>query len=219
VIAVNSVPIIGQPLAYGLGFTILIIIVYTESWAGSLVTVAHEGGHMAMALITWRGHRGFELREGGRGATFPEKTGWGVGEILILLAGYPTPPLLGLGAASMIRQAHAWSVLWAALVLLLIASFQARNGLAIMVTLLAFLGIGWAALNGSAYVQAGIAVALAWWMLIGGAYWSSVYLTPGTSDAARLAGATLIPRIVWDMAFASIGVACLWAGGRILLTR
>jgi hypothetical protein len=56
-------------------------------------------------------------------------------------------------------------------------------------------------------------------MLIGGAYWSSVYLTQGTSDAARLAGATLIPRIVWDMAFASIGVACLWAGGRILLTR
>lgn len=82
-IAVNSVPIIGQPLAYGLGFTVLIIIVYTESWAGSLVTVAHEGGHMAMALITWRGHRGFELRDGGRGATFPEKTGWGVGEIFV----------------------------------------------------------------------------------------------------------------------------------------
>ncbi|WP_445188611.1 M50 family metallopeptidase [Pseudonocardia sp. Cha107L01] len=217
--AVDSVPVIGQPLAYGLGFIMLIFIVFTDSWARSLVTVAHEGGHMAMAMVTWRGHQGFELTDGGGGETTLSKTGWGIGEILILLSGYPAPPLLGLGGAAVIRHGHAWSVLWAALVLLLVALFQAKNSLALLVTALAFLSVGWAALNGSPYLQAAVAIGLVWWMLFGGAYWSSVYLTQGTSDASALAGATLIPRIMWDMLFASIGIICLWAGGHYLLRR
>ena len=37
---------------------------FAKSWTESLVTVAHEGGHMATPALTGRGHRGFTLEEG-----------------------------------------------------------------------------------------------------------------------------------------------------------
>jgi len=59
--ALNNVPIVGAPVSYGLGFIMLVLVVLTDSWARSLVTVAHEGGHMLMAIITGRGYSGFRL--------------------------------------------------------------------------------------------------------------------------------------------------------------
>jgi hypothetical protein len=41
--AVNAIPVVGEPLAWGLGFAMLLFVVFTDSWARSLVTVAHEG--------------------------------------------------------------------------------------------------------------------------------------------------------------------------------
>jgi hypothetical protein len=163
-----------------LGFLILVLVVFTDSWARSLVTVAHEGGHMVMAIITGRGYSHFFLSDGGGGATKGIKAGWGIGDMAVTFVGYPMPCLLGLGGAAIIRHGHAWSVLWVALVLLLVTFFQAGSGsdeggwLAQVVVLLAFLGVGWVALNGSPYLQAAVAVGLVWWMLIGGAYWASV---------------------------------------------
>ena len=221
---VDAVPIIGQPVAYGLGFLILLLVVFTDSWARSLVTVAHEGGHMVMAIITGRGYSHFYLSDGGGGATDGIKAGWGIGGMAVTFVGYPMPCLLGLGGAAIIRHGHAWSVLWVALVLLLVAFFQAGSGsgeggsLAQAVVLLTFLGVGWVALNGSPYLQAAVAVGLVWWMLIGGAYWASVGLIRGEgSDAAALARATLIPRIVWHVVWALIGIFALVTGGRYLL--
>jgi hypothetical protein len=134
------------------------------------------------------------------------------------------PCVLGLGGAAVIRHGQTWSVLWSALVLLLVAFFQAGSGsveggpLAQAVVLLAFLGVGWVALNGGPYLQVAVAVGLVWWMLIGGAYWASVGLSRGKgSDAAVLARTTLIPGVVWHVLWALIGIYALLVGGRYLL--
>jgi hypothetical protein len=96
--------------------------------------------------------------------------------------------------------------------------FQAANWLAILVTVLVLLVVGWAAFAGGPTLQAAVAVGLTWWMLIGGAYWSSSGLWGGgTGDAAHMAEQTWIPRILWDLAFAFVGLVCLWAGARRLL--
>jgi hypothetical protein len=216
--SLNAVPVIGQPVAYGLGFIMLVLVVFTGSWARSLVTVAHEGGHMAMAVVTGRGYSRFTLADGGGGATHDIASHWGFGVILVLLAGYPAPCLLGLGGAALIAEGHAWSVVWAGLFLLLIAFFQAGNPLALAFTLLAFIGVGLAAVLGTPYVQVVVAVGLVWWLLIGGAYWSAKYLFEGgTSDAGRLAQTTFIPAALWDLLFTAIGIATLIAGIKYLL--
>jgi hypothetical protein len=216
--AVNAVPVVGQPLAYGIGFGVLLLVVLGDSWTRSLVTVAHEGGHIIVGALTFRGPLGFTLKDGGGGGTDFAKGHWSVGDILTTFAGYPLPPLAGLGGAYLVRGGDTAAVLWIALVLLLAAFFQAKNALANVVTVLAFLATGWAVLEGTADVKAEVAVGLVWWMLIGGAVYSSIRLGRGDdSDAHVLATRTLVPRVVWHVIWAVIGIVCLWKGGRALL--
>src|SRR3712207_6126549 len=101
--AVNAVPVIGQPLAYGIGFVMLAFVALTGSWARSLVTVAHEGGHMVLAALTGRGHRGFRIKDDGNAATAIVDDSFGVGDWFMTFAGYAFPPLLGLGGVVLIQ--------------------------------------------------------------------------------------------------------------------
>jgi hypothetical protein len=72
--------------------------------------------------------------------------------------------------------------------------------------------------EGSPVLRAAAGATLVWWMLIGGAYYASIGLSRGDgSDAYWLARRTLIPRVVWHIVWAMIGIACLWVGGRHLL--
>jgi len=94
----------------------------------------------------------------------------------------------------------------------------ARNKLAILVTLLAVLGVGWVVFAGGPIIRAAVAVTLVWWMLIGGAYWATTGLfRGGTQDASMLEKRTWIPRVVWDLGFAAVGIFCVWVGGKLLL--
>jgi peptidase M50B-like protein len=216
--AVNAVPIVGGPIAYGIGFVVLLLVVLTGSWARSLVTVAHEAGHMVAAVATFRGHEGFTLADGGGGSTAVYRPKWSIGGVLGTFAGYPTPCLLGLGGAYAVANGRPAAVLWISLVLLLGAYMEAANQLAYVVTTISVLGVGIAAVAGSLPVQAAVAVGLVWWMLIGGAFYASIGLSRDDgSDAASLASRTLVPRIVWHAGWAVIGLVCLWKGGGWLL--
>ncbi|MDT7637026.1 MAG: hypothetical protein QOC83_1314, partial [Pseudonocardiales bacterium] len=93
----------------------LVLVVFTDSWARSLVTVAHEGGHMVMAIITGRGYSHFYLGDGGGGGTKLINAEWGIGDMAVRFVGYPMPCVLGLGGAAVIRHGQTWSVLWSAL--------------------------------------------------------------------------------------------------------
>ena len=151
--AANAVPVVGTPLAYGIGFVVLLLIVFTESWAGSLTTVAHEGAHMVLAVLTFRGHSGFKLNDGGGAATKIDDPSWGVGDYLITFAGYAAPPLLGLGGAHLVRAGNPGGVLVIALILGLAAFFQARNQLAYVVTLLIVIVTGWTLMGAGAWIK------------------------------------------------------------------
>jgi len=216
--AVNAVPVVGTPLAYGLGSLVLLMVAFTDSWGRSLVTVAHEGGHAAVGVLTFRGLRGFDLHDGGGGLTDFDRLYWSISDLLMRIAGYPTPPLLGLGGAVLVSRGQTDSVLWIGLVLLIAMFLIARNKLAILVTLLAVLGVGYVVFAGGLIIRAAVAVTLVWWMLIGGAYWATTGLfRGGTQDASMLEKRTWIPRVVWDLGFAAVGIFCVWVGGKLLL--
>lgn len=216
-------PLVGEPIAYGIGFAVLVVYGLAKSWAESLVTVTHEGGHMAMLALTGRGHRGFRLTEGKdsegnpatNGGTQPVDNSWGVGKWMSLFAGYATPPLVGLGGAYVLTDGNGWGVLWAGIVLLTVALLWANNGLARAVTGLALAGVIWAAAAGSPRVQAAVAFALVWVLLIGGV--AQAVGDNGGSDGPTLAGSTWIPTFVWHALWSAIAVVSLWVGGRLLL--
>mgnify|MGYP001265825175 CR=1 FL=1 len=130
------------------------------------------------------------------------------------------PPLLGLAGAELIATGRAWSFLWVGVVLLLGAWSQFSGAIAGVMVALFGIGIGWVAVSGGPDVQEATALALAWLMLLGGVenVWVLTALRrhPGT-DAAKLAGITWIPTILWILGFWLVALLCLWYGGRILL--
>jgi Peptidase M50B-like len=72
--------VVEEPVAFGIGFAVLVLVAYTGAPADSLVTVAHEGGHMLTLLLTGYGVKRFTLDDKGdrvNGETTPaEKEGW-----------------------------------------------------------------------------------------------------------------------------------------------
>jgi len=215
----NAVPVVGTPLAIGLAVIVLVFVVFAKPWSDALVTLAHEGGHYSMAILTGYRPNSYEVDEDGGGGTGYESDWWSPLRVLRIFAGYATPPLLGLGGATLIARGHTWSVLVIALVLLLASFLIATNSIAIAIAGTAVLGIGAALAIGSPQVQASLAVGLVWLLLLGGMY-DALTIPRGnnSSDIAKLQRDTvIIPRIAWKAAFVLIGLFCLYKGGRDLL--
>lgn len=95
---------------------------------------------------------------------------------------------------------------------------HARDNFTCTVIVLAAVGIGWAAVEGSPPVQGFVAVVLAWWMLFGGVrQLQGMGLGVSGSDAANLSRFTWIPAILWVALFWFVALLCLLVGGRRLL--
>jgi Peptidase M50B-like len=207
----------GSPVVHVAGFVALLLVVFTGTWAGSLVTLAHEGGHAFVALLTGRSVSSLKVNETTGGGVTSHSGGWGVGRVFISLAGYLTPPLLGLAGATLVLAGKSWSVLWAALILLAGAFLHARDPFTNTIIVLAAVGIGWAAVAGPRSVQAFVAVVLVWWLLFGALRSLAALGLGEKGDAANLSRFTWIPAIVWVALFWFVAVLCLWVGGRRLL--
>ncbi|GAA2856606.1 M50 family metallopeptidase [Pseudonocardia halophobica] len=215
-------PLIGTPVVAGIGFVVFVLVFLpvTASWIGSISTIAHEGGHVAMAILTFRNPKGFVLDEnthGGSGGSTDADSSWGAGAILTGIVGYATPPLLGWGGAHLVAEGRAVAVLWIAAVLLLSSFFMARGLFTNLVVLLVGAGIVWALVGGNAAWQAAVAVGLVWVMLFG-AIKGLLQLGFGSrGDAAILARVTWIPAIIWILGWWALTLVCLYRGVRLLL--
>lgn len=208
----------GSTVVHVAGFVALMLVVFTGTWTESIVTVAHEGGHVVVALLSGRNPRGFVVNEDDGGGVTAFDSGWGVSLIFIYLAGYLTPPLLGLAGANLVLAGRSWSLLWAVLILLAGSFLHARGVFTNLIVVLAGAGIGWVAVNGDEDLQALLAVTLVWIMLFGGVrQLLGQRLGVSGSDAAQLSGVTWIPAILWVALFWFVAIVCLWVGGRRLL--
>lgn len=208
----------GSPAVYVAGFVALVLVVFTGTWAESIVTVAHEGGHVVLALVSGRNPSGFVVKEGSGGGETRFGGGWGVSLVFIDLAGYLTPPLLGLAGANLVLAGKSWSVLWATVILLVGSLLHARGLFTNLIVVLLGTGVGWVAVAGGEDLQALLAVTLTWVMLLGGIrqlYWQG--LGKDGSDAAALSADTWIPAVPWVALFWFVALVCLWVGGRRLI--
>jgi hypothetical protein len=173
---------------------------------------------MLTNLLTGRGVQFFTLTEKEDrvdGKTRAVEEGGWLSQVIVFFSGYPAPPLAGLGGAYVIADGNSWGVLWIGIVLLAAALLVADGTTALVVTAATLAGVIWAAVAGSRYVQAAVAVGLVWLLLIGGL--RQVIVDRGGDDGTVLKKLTWIPRIVWYGIFLAIGVVSLWVGGRVLL--
>jgi hypothetical protein len=187
------------------------------------VTIAHEGGHGLVAVVTGRRLNGIRLHSDTSGLTVSRGRPTGPGMILTAAAGYTAPPLLGLGGAWLIAAHHITLLLWLATLLLLAMLIMIRNAYGaatVLVTGAAFLLISW--LTGPE-VQSAFAYTAVWFLLIGGVRPAFELQSKrrhgqaGDSDADQLSRLTHVPPVLWLLLFHVVSLCSLTGGGRWLL--
>ncbi|MFD5820298.1 M50 family metallopeptidase [Streptomyces sp. NPDC127038] len=187
------------------------------------ITIAHEGGHGLVALLTGRSLDGIRLHSDTSGLTVSRGKPTGLGMILTAAAGYTAPPLLGLGGAALLGAGHITLLLWVATALLIAMLVMIRNAygaLTVVLTGGTFLLVSWLA---GPQVQAAFAYAVVWFLLLGGVRPAFELQAKrrrggaGDSDADQLSRLTHVPAGMWLFLFHAVSLCSLMGGGRWLL--
>jgi hypothetical protein len=215
-LGVNDVAIVGEPIAFGVGFIVLLFVCFSAVLRKYFVTLAHEGGHVLVAAVSLRPKITMELKDNGDGETTYRDPRW-FSDLINSIIGYATPPLLGLAAAALIALGNPWAVLLGAVVLAFALIPFSIKSLAFVVPTVVVLGVGYVLVQGSAQLQAAFAVGIAWLLLIGGAA-DNLRFRGGKADAGSLAEQTIIfPAFVWELLWAFVSIVTLIVGGQLLL--
>jgi hypothetical protein len=231
-----------QPLppAWVIGLTGLIaiaVVLDSRSWrlAGKVITIAHEGGHALVSVLSGRRLDGIRLHSDSSGVTYSRGKQTGPGLVLTAAAGYVMPSLLGAGAAWLLAERHLTAMLWLALVLLAATFLAIRNLFGALAVLVTAGGVFMVSYYASAAVQAGFAYLAVWFLLFGGLR-PVVELARGSwgpagsagssgrrqrwtrgSDADQLARLTGAPAGLWISLFVLVALAALIAGVALLV--
>jgi hypothetical protein len=222
-----------QPLppAWVIGLTGLIavaVVLDSRSWrlAGKVITIAHEGGHALVSVLSGRRLDGIRLHSDSSGVTYSRGRRTGPGLVLTAAAGYVMPSLLGAGAAWLLAERHLTAMLWLALVLLAATFLAIRNLFGAVAVLVTAGGVFVVSYYAPAAVQAGFAYLAAWFLLFGGLR-PVLELARGSvgrrqrwsrgSDADQLARLTGAPAGLWITLFVLVALAALVVGAVLLI--
>lgn len=148
----------------------LAVVAFRPVWriARNAITIAHEGGHALIALLTGRKLRGIRLEFDTSGLTLSAGRPSGPGMVLTLMFGYVAPSLIGLAGAWILGSNRITLLLWLTVVLLLLMLINIRNlfgVVSVLITGLIVFGVSWYA---SPQVQAAFAYTGVWFLLLGG---------------------------------------------------
>ena len=208
------------------GAVALLIVLNARVWrvARNAITIAHEGGHALASLLSGRRLRGIRLHSDSSGVTLSRGRRTGPGIVLTLLAGYLTPPLLGIGAAWLLSARHVSATLWLMLALLAAVFLAVRNAYGVVAVLAAAVGVYAVTRLASPDVQAVFGYGATWFLLFGGVR-PVVELQRSrsrgrgapSSDADQLARLTGVPGAVWVTLFGLFAVAAVLLGARLLV--
>jgi Peptidase M50B-like len=187
------------------------------------VTIAHEGGHGLVALISGRRLEGIRLHSDTSGLTVSRGKPHGLGMVLTAAAGYTAPSLLGLGGAWLLAAGHLTLLLWGAIALLAAMLVMIRNAYGLLTVVLAgaaFFLVSWLTTTA---VQAAFGYLVVWFLLLGGVrpvfelQRKRRYGGARDSDADQLARLTHLPAAIWLVLFYAVSLCSLFGGGRWLL--
>ena len=207
------------------GVLALAVVLANSVWRVSrtVVTIAHEGGHAVVALLSGRQLQRILLHSDSSGVTLSRGRPDGPGMVATAFAGYATPPLLGLGAGVLVAQDAIPAMLGLAIVLLLATLVLVRNAFGILAVVLVGAVFGLVVAYGTPDLQYGFACFVTWFLIAGGL--RTVVEThrrrsrrhDPDSDADQLQRLTSVPARIWVAMFALVGVFSLLGATRLLL--
>jgi hypothetical protein len=209
------------------GIAALFVVLDARAWhlARNAITIAHEGGHALVSLLSGRRLEGIRLHSDTSGETTSRGRRSGPGMVFTAFAGYVTPSLLGAGAAVLLAAHHVILLLWLFLVLLGATFLAIRNAWGVLAVLVTAAAVCAVTLLATAPVQGAFGYGATWFLLLGGVRpvtelqrsRSRRRGRPPASDADQLARLTGVPGGVWVAVFGLVAVAALAIGARLLI--
>jgi hypothetical protein len=217
-----------DPPAYAIALVALValgLVAVPAIWPYTrmLVTITHEGGHALAALATGRRLQGIRLHSDTSGLTLSSGRPRGPGMVIMLVAGYLAPALVGLAAVGLLIAGYSLGLLWLFVILLALLLLQIRNfyGLAVIVGAgLALVAVSWYA---TATVQSTLAYLLTWILLIAAPKPVIELIAQRRrrrapqSDADQLSRLTRTPATLWALLFLLMNLGGLIVGTALLL--
>jgi len=188
-----------------------------------LVTITHEGAHGVAALLTGRRLQGIRLHSDTSGLTVSSGRPSGPGMVMMLLAGYLGPAVVGLGAVGLLIAGHSLGLLWLFVISLALLLVQIRNfyGFTLVVgCALVLILVSWYL---PVTMQSGLAYVLTWTLLLAAPKPVLELISQRRggraphSDADQLARLTRVPASLWAYGFLVINCAGLALGSVLLL--
>jgi hypothetical protein len=203
----------------------LLVVLAPASWriSRNAVTIAHEGGHALIAVLTGRRLTAVRLHSDTSGLTVSRGKPTGLGMVLTAVAGYIAPSLLGLGGAWLLSGHRITALLWISIVLLVLLLIMIRNAygvLSLIVTGGLVFVVSWFA---GPEVQAAFAYLAVWFLLLGGVR-PVIELQAKRhrreapdSDADQLQRLTHLPALLWVLFFGAVSLLSLAGAAQWLL--
>ncbi|MCK0118227.1 peptidase M50B-like protein [Isoptericola sp. CG 20/1183] len=209
-----------QTVVLAVALVALAVVVVGPVWrvARHVVTIAHEGAHAVVAMLTGRRLDGIRLHSDTSGLTVTAGRPRGLGMVLTAFAGYVGPGLVGLGAAWLLRAGYAVGLLWLLVALLALLLLKIRNwfGLwSVLVSGAALVGVSWWL---EPATQSAVAYAVTWFLLLGAVrpvlelQAQRARGRARSSDADQLGRLTGVPGILWVVVFGLVTLGCLVLG-------
>ena len=189
----------------------------------NVVTIAHEGGHALVALLSGRQLTGIRLHSDTSGVTVSRGKPTGIGMILTVFAGYVASSVIGLLGILMLMSDRITALLWLSIVVLAAMLLMIRNVygvVSIVATGAVVFGVSWFT---PTEVQAAFAYLFIWFLLFAGVrpvfeLQSQRRRNPSPhSDADQLARLTGVPGTLWVVVFALVNIAVTTLGVWLLL--
>jgi hypothetical protein len=207
------------------GLVALVVVGVHGTWrlARNVVTIAHEGGHALVAILSGRTLTRILLHSDTSGVTVSRGRRDGPGMVATAAAGYATPPVLGVAASTLVAADAISAMLGVAVVLLLATLILVRNAYGVLSVALTAAVFVVVAVYGSPNVQYGFACFVVWFLIIGGlrtvleVQRKRVRRRAPDSDADQLERLTGVPAGIWLALFALVGVFALIGAGRLLV--
>jgi hypothetical protein len=157
-------------LVLAVGLLAAVLVGWRRSWRvlRGVVTIAHEGGHVAVAALTGRRLLGVRLHSDTSGLTVSVGRPTGPGMVFTLVAGYLAPSALGLFGALLLMSGRITALLWIAVGLLGAMLLLIRNVygvISVVSTGAVLVVLSWFT---QPAVQGAFAYLLVWFLLIAG---------------------------------------------------
>jgi hypothetical protein len=208
----------GTAALIGLAALVVVMVPFLWPLGRHFGVMAHEGAHALAAILLGFALETVILRRETGETVYRAARGAILRLITVGFVGYLGPSLFGLGAAKLIETGRVVTVLWLAILLLVLLFFTLARSLGMISVPVAIVLLVLVTRNAHAWLEEVVIYGLTWMLLLDGV---RVAIAHGAdaADAGKLRDRTLIHPRIWSLLWIAGTLLAVIIGGKWLVLR